>query len=920
MNKPQDNPWPSASHIGTNPLSLRAGTMPLFHAAWLFASGAVVAHLLWLRPSWLLCGLMPVVALWILATYRAERIAWVPMAAAWLLLGAWCAEMEPQPAPAPQLAALSDGLIREVEGTVVSAQAVRNGTASDDDDLNSDKDTPSQRIDVQLSRAEFVNDTVDRMEPLTGTVRLTVQWPKDAATHATAEALHCGELVHADVQLRQPVDYRDAGVWSRSEYLLDQGITATGNVKITHLTHSEDASQENAPLWQKIAHEKELLSCRIHAAQQSISARLQALPAAMHIYPAFLRINHEDAALLAAMTTGDRTFLTQPLRLGFERTGSFHMLVVSGLHMGIMAGCLLWLLRKLRVRRIPATLLTIAGSFAYALFTGFATPVQRSLWMVTLFLLGRLIYRERHALNTIGFAALCMLAISPRVLLEPGFQMTLLAVISIAGIGVPLLEKSIQPYLRATKDLELVAIDVKLEPRIAAFRVDMRFLAHRIAGQYATWVGWRLFPRCVRFVLRLVEVIVIACVVEVAMSLPMALYFHRVTVFSLPVNILILPLLSVLLPSALLTLSVLTMWPAAAVFPAMATAALLHMGVGIVRFFGSIAWSDMRIATPLAWQCALFCAALAVALMLAHRGRWCKYTAVIALLMAGGVAVLPRAIEHPRHALLVEALDVGQGDSLLLVTPDGKTMLVDGGGFGGGFTQAKQWFDVGEEVVSEALWARGIRHLNVVVLTHAHGDHMGGLPAVLANFKPEELWVGNNPPVKDYEALLNEAMNLGTRIRSMHAGDESGLGDTSIRVLSPAVGYRPGPEPANDDSLVLRVAYGKTSVLLAGDAEAPEEREMLEEGGLASTLLKVGHHGSITSTTPEFLAAVHPQWAVISCGLHNRYGHPREEVLRALQESRVRTMSTDINGAVCFRLDGKTIEADALCGAGNENN
>jgi competence protein ComEC len=109
------------------------------------------------------------------------------------------------------------------------------------------------------------------------------------------------------------------------------------------------------------------------------------------------------------------------------------------------------------------------------------------------------------------------------------------------------------------------------------------------------------------------------------------------------------------------------------------------------------------------------------------------------------------------------------------------------------------------------------------------------------------------------------------------------------------------------------VAYGQTSVLLEGDAEAPVEEAMLARPGLPSTLLKVGHHGSVSSTRPEFLARVAPQWAVISCRLHNRYGHPRPEVLAELQQARVRTFSTDIQGATCFRLDGKTASAEVSC-------
>jgi competence protein ComEC len=342
-----------------------------------------------------------------------------------------------------------------------------------------------------------------------------------------------------------------------------------------------------------------------------------------------------------------------------------------------------------------------------------------------------------------------------------------------------------------------------------------------------------------------------------------------------------------------------------------------------------MAMGDFRIPAPLPGQSLAFCALLAAAIVLAqlsHKNKdvakarhtpellWPRRAVWVALLLAAAVAVAPRPVDHPRDALLVEAIDVGQGDSLLLITPDGKTMLVDGGGFGGGPHQAPQDYDIGEEVVSEVLWSRGIRRLDVVALSHAHSDHMGGLPAVLRNFHPAELWVGNNPRGEAYNALLDEAAGLPVRVRSLRAGDAFPFGPAQVMVLAPFRGYQPDAEPTNNDSMVLHVAYGATSVLLEGDAEAPVEQAMLAEQGLASTLLKVGHHGSRTSTQPAFLARVAPQWAVISCGRRNRYGHPRREVLQELEAAKVRTFSTDINGASCFRLDGRSTTADFGCG------
>ncbi len=254
------------------------------------------------------------------------------------------------------------------------------------------------------------------------------------------------------------------------------------------------------------------------------------------------------------------------------------------------------------------------------------------------------------------------------------------------------------------------------------------------------------------------------------------------------------------------------------------------------------------------------------------------------------------------------AIDVGQGDSLLVVTPDSKTLLVDAGGLVGASPESN--FDVGEDVVSPVLWSRGIRRLDAVAITHAHADHIGGMRAVLENFRPRELWVGRNPDIPQYDAVLDEAARLGSRIVTHTAGDAFAFGDVAVRVLAPDRDYRPGSAPANNDSLVMRVSYGGTSALLEGDAEAPSEARMVAEGGLKSDLLKVGHHGSRTSTAPAFLTAVAPSYSVISVGRRNFYGHPRHEVLEELQGAHVATYRTDMLGLTSFYLDGKHVYAE----------
>ena len=213
----------SSDSLVTTGLSEALTATPLFYAAVLFALGIAAANWFWLRPSLVLVSLALACACCAWAAVCALRIAWLPLAILWLLLGAWCAEMEPHPAPAPVLAALSDGLLRTVEGTVVDAGPIRGeieqelneGDSSDAAEAETGLQ-PTQRIDLRVSSVEVVTDSSDAQSPVAGGVRLTVRWPAGAAA---AQPLHCGDRVRAVVRLREPEIYHDPGVWSRQDFL-----------------------------------------------------------------------------------------------------------------------------------------------------------------------------------------------------------------------------------------------------------------------------------------------------------------------------------------------------------------------------------------------------------------------------------------------------------------------------------------------------------------------------------------------------------------------------------------------------------------------------------------------------------------------------------------------------------------------------
>jgi competence protein ComEC len=618
-----------------------------------------------------------------------------------------------------------------------------------------------------------------------------------------------------------------------------------------------------------------------------------------------MRLSADDAGMLNAMLFGDRAGLNHALRVGFERTGSFHLFVVSGMHVGLLAGLVFWVARRLRLREWLATALTIVLTAGYALLTGFGAPVQRALFMTVVFLLARLLSRDRSVLNALGAAALGVLVWSPGALFEASFQMTFLAIVAIGGIAVPLGERSFLPYARAAGHLRDEWEDLEMVPRVAQFRVMLRVWGEALAGVLGRWAYW-MPARLVRWGLWALELALIGTVAEMVMVLPMAMYFHRATMFALPANMLSVPLVAFLAPMALVMFCAALVSPWLAVVPGALTALLLHGVAGVIGWVSSVRAADLRVPGPVWWVGLVAVAGWAFCVWVVRRSRGWAWVAALVLPLIAVMVLWPERAVVSLGVMEVTAIDVGQGDSVLVVSPEGRTMLVDAGGPVGGVTEAAEAssrFDVGEEVVSTYLWSRRIRRLDVVALSHAHSDHMGGMPAVLRNFRPRELWVGIDPDSNAYRALLAEAAELGVVVRRFRAGDEMAWGGARVTVLAPDVGYVNGGQPVNNDSLVLRVENGMGSVLLEGDAEAPSEQAMVASGRVTPvTLLKVGHHGSRTSTTPEFFASAAPKDAVVSVGMGNTFGHPRGEVIARIADARTRLYRTDEFGLTTFLL------------------
>jgi competence protein ComEC len=323
-----------------------------------------------------------------------------------------------------------------------------------------------------------------------------------------------------------------------------------------------------------------------------------------------------------------------------------------------------------------------------------------------------------------------------------------------------------------------------------------------------------------------------------------------------------------------------------------------------VKLLGGLRLANVRVPQP-APTVALLCAVAFALAVITSRKHWTlAITGVGVLAMTAGALVsAPRRPQVESGKLEITSIDVGQAESTFVVTPDGKTLLVDAGGSLGPFQSE---FDFGEEVVSPYLWSRGFSHVDALALTHAHSDHLGGMKSMIANFHPHEFWVGPNADVRELRDVLTFARARGVQIVQRHGGDDWYFGATHIKAISPPADWQPGPKVKNNDSLVLKITYRSNSVLLTGDEERQMEPAM-EHQDVHADVMKIAHNGSKTSTTPEFLNAVHPQYAFISVGARNTFGHPRHEILERLAAAHVKTYRTDTMGCVSFFLDGKQV-------------
>jgi competence protein ComEC len=690
----------------------------------------------------------------------------------------------------------------------------------------------------------------------------------------TLPALHYGQNLELEGKVRQPRNFGNPGAFDHRNFLARQNIywtvsAAAGAVRVLP-GHCGNAFQKG-----------------VMDLRQAALARIE------HLYHG----DRYQSGMMQAVLIGQTFQVEKVWTDQYRRTGTYHMIVISGTHVAVLAVFFLFLLRICFVPQSLALFLTVLAAWLYALVTGFQAPCVRSAAGLTLFMVAAYFFRRRRIMNLVAAVALGFLLLDPGELFEASFQLTFLAVGFLAAFAQPAIAATSGPLMAGLRDLADRGRDLHLHPRAAQFRIELRLLAETL--HVPPW----LVTGPARVVLFTYEMTLISAVAQLGLALPMVVYFHRLGFSGLSANAFVVPLMGAVVPVGFL--AVFTGWHWVARLGGM----LLWLSQKVVWFHANVE-GNWRIPTPPVWLGIALAAALIAAAI--WRSRW---PALVVAVLLGLLVWCPFPPDVHPGELELTVIDVGQGDSMLVLFPDGKRMLVDGGGIPAFGRSARSQLDIGEDVVAPYLWDRGFRTLDVVALSHAHEDHAGGLASLIADFHPRQVWTGVTPDSPEWRAVRDKAVAVGAGIVPLRAPAQFAFGGAAIEVLAPAADYLPADEPKNNDSLVMRVTFGRRSLILTGDVERPIEREMLDAGELHPTdVLKVAHHGSRTSSTEEFLSAVQPAFAVISAGFENSYGHPHPTVVGRLLEHHAAVLRTDVDGMITIRTDGRKFHVETYSG------
>lgn len=565
--------------------------------------------------------------------------------------------------------------------------------------------------------------------------------------------------------------------------------------------------------------------------------------------------NPETAGLLRGLLLADRSEIDYDTRNVFVNSGVIHVLAVSGLHVGYILLIFVFLFGRFGI--YTRSVLTIIGLMLFMFITGIPPSVFRATLMAIIIILAFLYNRSTNINNSVAIAAVIILLFNPEQLFNPGFQLSFSAVLAIGWL-YPYFQTGIKRMKIRYKFIEFVLL----------------FIAVSLSAQIGT-LPFTLF------------------------------YFSKLSLISLFANLIVIPMIGIIIGTAFITIALGVITYPLAIYFASVNDLLVFLIFRFIKFTGELNFSFLWIRNYSTLDAVIFYIIL-IALVLSLK-RIRKFKVKLGLVLISFLAIIlfskiDDKILFAPDKLNVLMIDVGQGDSFLVQFPDKKTGLIDAG-------NASPYFDNGEKTIIPLLDYLGINKIDYGFITHFDMDHYGGFVSLINANRIKKMflpWPDSSEKSIRFENFLK---NMKVEKEYYHP-EEILIDKVKIHIFNNPMDNYFKKFSSNDKSGFFKIEFGSTSFLFVGDAEIPAEKYYLEhyKKELDSDVLKIGHHGSITGSTIEFLKAVSPRISLVSVGRKNKFGHPSDIVLKRLKFLNSDIYRTDSLGAVLLQSDGKNIK------------
>ncbi len=563
----------------------------------------------------------------------------------------------------------------------------------------------------------------------------------------------------------------------------------------------------------------------------------------------------ETAPIAKALLLGYKNELEGETKTAFARAGLSHIMAVSGLHVGLVVAPFWIIIPYFWTKKYGSHLgliILIIILFFYAGITGFSASVLRASVMATALTYGKLFSKRSNSINLTAAAALIILLVSPKQLFEIGFQLSFTAVIIILLL-MPIIQSKLPYWIR---------------------------------------VRWYGAP---------IMVMVVSLVVQFGLYPLQVFYFGEISLTSPIANALFVPFLSLMVPIALLSVIVGFILPIVGV--ALNYPAELFLGVlkNFVELSATLSWGWMKVELGSVWFFGFWTALiLTISSMRNPKIRWKMLSISLVMIILIQIEGIHSKLSDKYLEVLV--YDVGQGDAILVTTPQEKHILIDAGAWSPNGNS-------GQQVIIPHLKSAGITKIDAVVLSHPHADHIGGIISLLEDVEIGVIYnSGYQYDSNLYRSYLEKAKEKDVAVKSVKAGDQINLDSSVLMLVLGPDGNKHGSDP-NQHSVVLNVIYGEIEFLFTGDAGEGQEQRLVNRYGdlLDVDFLKVGHHGSRTSSEDFFLEQITPQMSVVSLADRNKFRHPHPEAIQRLVNSGTNTYFTSRDKALVFKSDGNNI-------------